>query len=214
MKKFRSLISVLCIIMLLAGMVIMGYANASSEPSAEASGEASGEASAELPEDAAGLISSAISCKSFSDEAVPDELVKEILAAGIQAPSAQNKQPWQFIVVQDETLKSELCKAPLVIIVAVPEEDYTDGGNSQFAAGTAAESMYLYAQAAGLGAHMYTAPVEMTINISAESKAEYGLQEGYKAAVVLGIGYYTSYADSVSGATVRNDLDTFVTWLG
>lgn len=208
----KKLLAVLCAAVLILSCGIAAFA--SGEASGNASGEVTVSEPVNPPETATEWIASAISCKSFSDEEVPDELVKEILAAGIKAPSAVNTQPWKFILVENEELKTSLVKtAPVVVIVAVPTEDYTGGGNSQFAAGTAAESMYLYAQAAGLGAHMYTAPCAMTINVSAESQAAYGIPEGYEAAVVLAFGYYTNYSDAVSGASVRNDYDSFVTVL-
>jgi nitroreductase len=40
-------------------------------------------------------------CRSFSDRAVPDELVERCLEAATHAPSAENRQPWVFIVVRD-----------------------------------------------------------------------------------------------------------------
>lgn len=183
-----------------------------------ASGEASGGSQTRgdvmevtEPETAADYILSAFSCKSFTDEAVPDETLEEIVAAGITAPSAINGQPWQFIIVKNEELKAKLVSgAPAVVIVAVPEEDYNPGGDSQFAAGCAAEAMYLYAQAIGLGAHMYTAPVAMTISAD---PAAYGVPDGYEAAVVLAFGYYDDFVDAASGASVRNDYDTFVSVL-
>ncbi len=67
--------------------------------------------------------------------------------------------------------------------------------------------MYLYAQAIGLGAHMYTAPVA-SVNAAADT---YGIQEGYEATVVIAFGYYDDYVDAASAASVRNDYDTFVT---
>lgn len=163
------------------------------------------------PETAADWIMSAFSCKSFTDEPVADETVAEIVQAGINAPSAINGQPWQFIIVKNEEAKAKLVSgAPAVVILAVPEEDYNPGGNSQFAAGCAAESMYLYAQSIGLGAHMYTAPVAMTI---ASDPAAYGIPDGYEAAVVLAFGYYEDFVDAASGASVRNEYDTFVSVL-
>ena len=166
-----------------------------------------------VPETAAEWIMDAFSTKTFTDDPVDDALIEDIVQAGINAPSAQNKQPCQFIIVKDESLRTALAKTPAVVIVAVPVESYTGGGDSQFAAGLAAEAMYLYAQASGLGAHMYTAPVEMTINASAESQAAYGIPEGYEAAVVIGFGYYADYVDAASAATVRNEYDSFVTVL-
>lgn len=183
-----------------------------------ASGEASGTSATRgdvmevtVPETAADYILSAFSCKSFTEQPVSDETIEEILRAGINAPSAINGQPWQFIIVKNEEAKAKLVKgAPAVVIVAVPEEDYNPGGDSQFAAGCAAESMYLYAQSIGLGAHMYTAPVAMTI---ASDPAAYGIPEGYEAAVVLAFGYYDDFVDAASAASVRNEYDTFVSVL-
>jgi nitroreductase len=40
-------------------------------------------------------------CRSFADQAVPDELVERCLEAATHAPSAENRQPWVFIVVRD-----------------------------------------------------------------------------------------------------------------
>ena len=167
------------------------------------------------PETAAEYIISAFSCKNsfFTDEAVPDEVIDEIVAAGINAPSAINVQPWKFIVVKDETLKSKIVSGVpagvAVIVVAVPLEN-SPGGNQQFAAGLAAESMYLYAQAKGLGAHMYTAPVSSVNN----AKDSYGIPEDYEAAVVMAFGYYDDFVDAASAASVRADFDSFVTVIG
>ena len=38
----------------------------------------------------------------FTTEAVPDELVERVLEAATYAPSAENTQPWVFIVVHDD----------------------------------------------------------------------------------------------------------------
>ncbi len=41
-------------------------------------------------------------CRDFSDEPVPDEHIEQILEAATHAPSAENTQPWVFIVVRDD----------------------------------------------------------------------------------------------------------------
>ena len=41
------------------------------------------------------------SVRKFTDEKVPDELIENLLKAGMQAPSSCNSQPWEFIVVSD-----------------------------------------------------------------------------------------------------------------
>ena len=40
------------------------------------------------------------SVREYSDELVDDALVRELIGAAIQAPSAINQQPWCFIVVK------------------------------------------------------------------------------------------------------------------
>ncbi|MBQ7928022.1 MAG: nitroreductase family protein [Methanobrevibacter sp.] len=41
------------------------------------------------------------SVRKFKDEKVPDEVIENLLKAGMQAPSSCNSQPWEFIVVSD-----------------------------------------------------------------------------------------------------------------
>lgn len=49
--------------------------------------------------------------RSYSDEPVPDEIVKEIVEAGRFAPSWVNVQPWKFIIIRDKDTKDLLYKA-------------------------------------------------------------------------------------------------------
>ena len=42
------------------------------------------------------------SIRKFTDDPVPDEIVRKILNAGIQAPSGKNHQPWRFVVVRGD----------------------------------------------------------------------------------------------------------------
>ena len=41
-------------------------------------------------------------CRTFTAEPVDDELVARVLRAATFAPSAENRQPWEFVVVRDE----------------------------------------------------------------------------------------------------------------
>jgi len=47
-------------------------------------------------------------CRRFSDEPVPDELVAQVLQAATMAPSAENRQPWVFVVVRDGAARAEI----------------------------------------------------------------------------------------------------------
>lgn len=51
------------------------------------------------------------SIRSYSDRAVPKELIERILDAGRAAPSSLNSQPWKFIVVTDKNLIGETASA-------------------------------------------------------------------------------------------------------
>ena len=47
-------------------------------------------------------------CRQFTDAPVDDELVERCLRAATHAPSAENLQPWVFIVVRDDTLRGSI----------------------------------------------------------------------------------------------------------
>ena len=47
-------------------------------------------------------------CRAFSDEPVDDALVGRVLDAATFAPSAENRQPWEFVVVRDAQARAQL----------------------------------------------------------------------------------------------------------
>ncbi|MHB1776100.1 MAG: nitroreductase family protein [Acidimicrobiales bacterium] len=49
-------------------------------------------------------------CRSFSAEPVDDELVARCLEVATHAPSAENRQPWVFVVVRDPALRSAVAE--------------------------------------------------------------------------------------------------------
>ncbi len=52
------------------------------------------------------VVQSQRACRRFTDAPVEDELVELCLWAAIHAPSAENLQPWVFIVVRDDELRA------------------------------------------------------------------------------------------------------------
>ncbi|WP_406532210.1 nitroreductase family protein [Methanobrevibacter sp.] len=50
------------------------------------------------------------SVRKFKDERVPDDLIENLLKAGMQAPSSCNSQPWEFIVVSKKEDKEAISK--------------------------------------------------------------------------------------------------------
>jgi len=53
------------------------------------------------------------SVRSFTNRSVPRAEIDACLEAARQAPSACNKQPWHYIVVDDPVLRDRLCKESL-----------------------------------------------------------------------------------------------------
>ncbi len=48
------------------------------------------------------------SIRTYEAKKVPEKVMRKILEAGRQAPSASNKQPWRFIVLTDYEIKEKL----------------------------------------------------------------------------------------------------------
>ncbi len=47
-------------------------------------------------------------CRAFADTPVSDEDVARVLTAATYAPSAENKQPWEFVVVRDPETRAAI----------------------------------------------------------------------------------------------------------
>ena len=47
-------------------------------------------------------------CRSFSAEPVDDDAIGLLLTAATFAPSAENKQPWEFVVVRDDATRAAI----------------------------------------------------------------------------------------------------------
>jgi nitroreductase len=46
--------------------------------------------------------------REFSNDAIDDDTIERLLTAATFAPSAENKQPWEFVVVRDESTRAAL----------------------------------------------------------------------------------------------------------
>ena len=47
------------------------------------------------------------SVRAYEDRPVPEEVIKELIDLGIQAPTSSRMQPWSFVVVEDKELMRE-----------------------------------------------------------------------------------------------------------
>ena len=103
------------------------------------------------------------SCRQYTGEPVSDEMLKTLLQAGMNAPSANNSQPWEFLVLRDEPLKAAvsavgpywgmLKDAPLGIMVLANLEGYRSSHTDFFIqdCSAATENILLAVHAMGLG---------------------------------------------------------------
>ena len=136
------------------------------------------------------------SVRAYQDREVPEEKIKKVLEAAQLAPSANNRQPWKFIVVRDPQLREQLARAAAnqsfvgeapVIIVAValqPEYIMTCGVPSYpVDLAIAVDHMSLSAVDEGLGTcwigAFYQDEVKKILNIP----------EKYKVVTLLPLGF-------------------------
>ena len=145
-------------------------------------------------------ILSAHAIKNYTEEAVSQEDLDLILAAGAQAPSARNLQPWRFIVVQNAELVSQISRNGGTIIIIAGQQGAGAGMDVSFDCGLATQNMYLAAQSLGLGANIVMSPLA-AVNAMADTLC---IPEGYEATMVLTIGHCET--DAVTRASPRNPV--------
>jgi len=135
-----------------------------------------------------------------------------IIQAGVRAPSAANRQPWHFTVVQNEALAKQIIPQAIdgnVLIVVSAAGDGKTNGAVILDCALAAQSMYLAAQALGLGSRIYTGPID---NLNSRFKTELGIPQDQSAVVIVRIGRLPSGVDAVSSASPRNSVNQVVTY--
>jgi nitroreductase len=109
--------------------------------------------------------------REYAARELPDEVVRTILDAGRLAGSAQNRQPWRFVVVEDAGRREQLAEAVYEptnvrgarLVVAIVGKNSLDTGRC-------AQNMLLVAWNEGVGA------------------CPNGLQDADRAREVLGLG--------------------------
>lgn len=110
-------------------------------------------------------IASRTSVRSYTDKPVDVTTIEQLLRAGMAAPTAVNRQPWHFVVVNDKAQLKALSKtnpysdmltrAPLAIVVCGDMKKALSGEAREFwvqDCSAATENILLAAKALGLGA--------------------------------------------------------------
>jgi nitroreductase len=131
----------------------------------------------------------------------------QIVLAGVKAPSASNRQPWRFTVVQDPALAkrivSNIVDGNVLIVISAAGDGKTNGGEILDCA-LAAESIYLAAQALGYGSRIYTGPMNA---LNQNLKGDLGLPAGHSAVVLVRVGRVQGVVDAVSAASARKSVN-------
>ncbi|HJV91595.1 MAG TPA: nitroreductase [Holophagaceae bacterium] len=155
------------------------------------------------------------SIRAYGPEPVDEGRVRELLDAAIHAPSAMNRQPWAFVVIQDPALLKSISdrakahalahldpRAPHGFRETLSSPDtnlFYDAGTlilicasaeGGFAPGDcclAAQNLMLAAHALGLG----TCPIGLALGWLGlpESKRELGIPAGYAPVLPLIVGH-------------------------
>lgn len=137
------------------------------------------------------------SVRKFETTPVEREKVEEMLRAAMQAPSAHNQQPWEFLVVEDQKKRKELSQvhqfaaplegAPVGIVVLVNRKRLTAEPFWQQDIAAAVQNMMLQAVDLGLGTvWMGIAPIEENM---AKVKEICQLPDEVEAFGLFAVGY-------------------------
>ena len=162
------------------------------------------------------------SVRAYKEQAVPRELMEQVVECGINAPNAMNAQQWEVRVVESKawidkateaykqsvkgtpaekmvtepSFKNMFRNAPAVIFIGHKPSKYT-----AVDCGLMAENMMLAAQSLGLGTVCMASPVMfLTQPTGAEFLSSLSFSEGYEPLICIGIGY----ADEAPAAKPRN----------
>ncbi len=159
------------------------------------------------------------SASKFSNKPVPEEDLKKIIAAGVNAPSGHNVQPWFFAAVTNRELLDEIDKlaglnpgrltltgSPAAVFVC------TDGSScADFGAGGACGRMGAAAVLLGYGTKTIASPCKV---VNEKYKEKLGIPENFNARAAFLVGIEETPAfDGVSGATERAPFEEKVSFV-
>ena len=149
----------------------------------------------------------------YKEDQLPEDVLAAILKAGLEAPSARNRQPWHFSVVQNAELIQEVHdEAARNMTAATGSPRYKDPGFQIFYhaptvvfifgekdfywshvdCGIAVENMALAAEDLGVGSVILGLPLPAFKGDKADDlRSRLGCPEGYDFVVALALGYAT-----------------------
>lgn len=137
------------------------------------------------------------SVRSYTEQFVDEEIIEQILKAGMQAPSAGNQRPWEFIVVKDKEILKRLSvssiyagctdKAQVAIVLLVNHNNLRFPEYADQDMGACAQNILLETVNLGLGAvWLGIAPLKDREKAISDI---FGLQDNIQPFAIIPIGY-------------------------
>ena len=148
--------------------------------------------------------------RAYTAEQLPEETLKAILRAGLEAPSARNRQPWHFSVVRNAELIQEIHDEAAAVMGKGGSPRFADPDFQMFYhaptviflfgekafewtevdCGIAVENMALAAEGLGIGSVILGLPKPAFMGGKAEElRRRLGCPEGYDFVIALALGY-------------------------
>ncbi|MDP7703939.1 nitroreductase family protein [Mycobacterium sp. TY815] len=132
--------------------------------------------------------------RQYTAQPVADADLERIVEAGWRAPSAKNRQPWDFVVVTDHAQLQELstvwmgaghiagAAAAIVLVIPVPPDERRKVVD-QYDVGQATMAMMLAATDLGIGTG------HSSVGDQEKARAILGIPDDHLVAYLLGVGY-------------------------
>jgi nitroreductase len=132
--------------------------------------------------------------REYTEQLVSEADLNRIAEAGWRAPSAKNRQAWDFVIVTDKEQLQELSTvwqgarhiagAAAAIALVIPEPpDERRRVTDQYDVGQATMAIMLAATDLGIGTG------HSSVGEQDKARAILGVPEGYEVAYLLGVGY-------------------------
>ncbi|MBF7084435.1 nitroreductase family protein [Desulfallas sp. Bu1-1] len=162
------------------------------------------------------IITGRRSVRSYEEKPLSEEIIKNLIAMGIHAPSGSNMQPWAFVVIEDKEFMREWSDRTKEVLLGQMESNAylqqykglmenknfnifydapcllliygdTKSPNHVFDCSMAAQNIMLSAYEMGLGSCWIG--FAMTLGNSPEIKNKLGVPENYRLVAPLVLGY-------------------------
>ena len=101
------------------------------------------------------------SIRKYTDQKIEDQVITKLITAAMYAPSAVNRQPWHFVVIDQRRMLDQIMEvhpyagmlrtASHAIVVCGDEQEQHDDGYWVVDCGAATENLLLAAYSLGLG---------------------------------------------------------------